>query len=236
MKDTLPGPGAAGDEGGTPSEAHAEEPRVGSRICPYRLVRLLGQGSSGRVFEVEHVKIGRRAAMKTLSPEHAARPGAIKRLFTEALAVNRINDPHIVEVTDLVENGDHYVVKNGTESASSLRVNALVMELLEGQSMAQAMVGEGPMPPERFLPILAQVAEALAAAHGAGFIHRDPKPDNIFLVERNGQADFVKLVDFGLTKTVNVERELLGANLSAATPRPTRSAARPPELRGYACA
>jgi serine/threonine-protein kinase len=199
-----------GASGGQEEEAAATpEPRVGNKIGPYRLIKLLGQGSSGRVFEVEHVKIGRRAAMKTLSPEHAGRPGAVKRLFTEALAVNRISNPHIVEVTDLVENGEHHLVSNGRESVSSLKVNALVMELLEGQSMAQAMIGEGPMPPERFLPILAQVAEALAAAHAAGFIHRDLKPENIFLVDRGGQPDFVKLLDFGLTKTLNVGRETL---------------------------
>jgi serine/threonine-protein kinase len=203
MSGTIPGPQSG------PSGSSAE-PKVGNKIGPYRLVRLLGQGTSGRVFEVEHVKIGRRAAMKTLSSEHATRPGSVKRLFTEALAVNRINNPHIVEVTDLVESGEHHLVENGRESVSSLKVNALVMELLEGQSLAQAMVGEGPMPPERFLPILAQVAEALAAAHAAGFIHRDLKPENIFLTERSGQPDFVKLLDFGLTKIVNLDEESLG--------------------------
>ena len=70
-------------------------------------MRLIGAGATGRVFEVEHERIGRRAAMKTLAASHAAHPGAIKRLFTEALAVNRINHPHIVEVTDLVEAGVH---------------------------------------------------------------------------------------------------------------------------------
>src|SRR5215831_11291089 len=206
MSGTIPGPEippAQGTEITEPTLVDPPEPRVGNKIGPYRLVKLLGEGSSGRVFEVEHTKIGRRAAMKTLAVEHAARPGAVKRLFTEALAVNRINNPHIVEVTDLVENGEHHLVQGGRESLSSLKVNALVMELLEGQSLAQAMVGEGPMPPERFLPILAQVSEALAAAHAAGFVHRDLKPDNIFLIERGGRPDFVKLLDFGLTKTLH---------------------------------
>jgi serine/threonine-protein kinase len=192
------------------TERLAPEPKVGNKIGPYRLMKLIGAGTTGRVFEVEHEKIGRRAAMKTLSAEHATRPGAIKRLFAEALAVNRITNPHIVEVTDLVEAGEHHLVTSGHESISSLRVNALVMELLEGKSLGQTMIGEGPMPPERFLPVLAQVCQALAAAHAAGFVHRDLKPDNIFLTERGGQPDFVKLLDFGLAKTVSVDPELMG--------------------------
>lgn len=180
------------------------EPQVGDKIGPYRLVKLLGQGTTGRVFEVEHERIGRRAAMKTLSWEHAARPGAIKRLFTEAMAVNRITNAHIVEVTDIVEDGVHLPAA-GSRWASPLRANGLVMEILEGQSLSRAMVGEGPMAPERFLLILSQVCEALAAAHAAGFVHRDLKPDNVFLIQRNGLPDFVKLLDFGLAKTVNVD-------------------------------
>jgi serine/threonine protein kinase len=186
-------------------ERLASEPKPGNRIGSYRLLRLLGQGTTGRVFEAEHERIGRRAAMKTLAAEHAGRSDAVKRLFAEAMAVNRINNPHIVEITDVVEGGLHRVVENGRESISSTRVNALVMELLEGQSLAKAMASEGPLPPERFLPILAQVCEALAAAHTVGFVHRDLKPDNIFLIERDGQADFVKLLDFGLAKIVKID-------------------------------
>src|SRR3954453_5255404 len=90
---------------GTDAESGVEVtgPGAGQRIGSYRIIRLIGQGATGRVFEVEHTTIGRRAAMKILSPEHAGRPGAIRRLFSEAQAVNKINHPHIVEVTDLVE-------------------------------------------------------------------------------------------------------------------------------------
>lgn len=164
-------------------------PRQGDRVGSYRLVRLIGEGATGRVYEVEHLTIGRRAAMKMIAPEAAARPGAVKRLFSEAQAVNKISHPHIVEVTDLVE------------ADRPGGVNAIVMELLEGQSLAQAMQ-QGPMPPERFLPILSQVADALAAAHAARFVHRDLKPDNVFLTTLNGQPDYVKLLDFGLAKTI----------------------------------
>ena len=201
--------GPASDAGkarvSTPTTASAE-PRVGDRIGPYRLVRLLGAGAAGRVFEVEHQRLGRRAAMKTLAAEHAAHPGAIRRLFHEAMAVNRINNPHIVEVTDLVEGGEHRRAPEFPGAAGAAApVNAIVMELLEGQSLAQAMTREGPLEPERFLTVLAQVARALAAAHAAGFVHRDLKPDNIFLVERGRDHDFVKLLDFGLTKALGGE-------------------------------
>jgi serine/threonine-protein kinase len=170
------------------------EPRVGQKIGAYRLVRLIGQGATGRVFEVQHVTIGRRAAMKILAPEHASRPGAVRRLFTEARAISQISHPHIVEVTDLVE------------ADGESDVNAIVMELLEGKSLAQAILDEKRLPPARFLPILAQVADALAAAHAARFVHRDLKPENIYLCDKPGQPDYVKLLDFGLVKTVTENR------------------------------
>jgi serine/threonine protein kinase len=162
----------------------------GDVIGSYRVLRLIGEGAVGRVFEVEHVKIGRRAAMKVLSPEHALRPMAVRRLFSEAQAVNRIDHPHIVEITDVVD-----AERPGGASG-------VVMELLEGQSLAQLLIKEGPIPPERFIPILTQVADALSAAHAVGFVHRDLKPENIFLTERHGQADYVKLLDFGLAKSL----------------------------------
>jgi serine/threonine protein kinase len=164
--------------------------RVGQKVGPFRLVRLIGQGATGQVFEVQHLGIGRRAAMKVLAPEHAGRPGAIKRLLSEAQAVSTISHPHIVQVTDLLE-------AEGPEG-----VNAIVMELLEGESLGQAIQQSRRMPPARFLPILAQVADALAAAHGARLVHRDLKPENIFLTTAGGERDFVKLLDFGLAKTI----------------------------------
>jgi serine/threonine-protein kinase len=157
-------------------------PRAGQRVGPYLIVGLLGEGTGGRVFEVVHEKLGRRAALKLLDAAHTARPSARARFFAEALSINRINHPHIVEVTDIVETDEHA---------------GLVMELLEGVSLDAAM-REGPLAPERFLPILAEVCGGLAAAHAAGFMHRDLKPENVFLCERHGVSDFVKLLDFGV--------------------------------------
>jgi len=189
MSGTTPVPGA--DPGAV---GEAAEPKVGQKIGTYRLIRLIGSGATGRVFEVEHLTIGRRAAMKILAPEHAARPGAIRRLFSEARAISKISHPHIVEVTDLVE----------TDRIGG--ANGIVMELLQGKSLAQAIFEDKHMAPARFLPIMAQVADALSAAHEARFVHRDLKPENIYLCSQHGTPDYVKLLDFGLVKNVTETR------------------------------
>jgi hypothetical protein len=239
-EDTTRGTSGSGARAVDPSP----EPQVGDRIGPYRLVRVLGAGAGGRVFEVEHQRLGRRAAMKTLAAAHAAHPAAIKRLFTEAMAVNRINNPHIVEVTDLVERGEHRreAAARDRRGISLPPVYAIVMELLDGQSLAQAMSREGPLEPERFLPVLAQVSAALAAAHVAGFVHRDLKPDNVFLVDRGRHLDFVKLLDFGLAKALNAQPSLIDMPSSSTldgvfvgTPAyvsPEQAAGRPVDHRG----
>ena len=174
-------------------------PRAGDRVGPYRLVRLLGEGTGGRVFEVVHDKLDRRAALKLLDAAGAMRPSTRARFFAEALSINRINHPHIVEVTDIVET-----------TAQDGLVAGLVMELLEGQSLGAAVAAEGPQPPERFLPNLPEVCEALAAAHPAGFVHRDLKPENVFLCDRHGASDFVKLLDFGVAAPLARTRTGLG--------------------------
>ena len=171
------------------SGTRASTPVIGEMVGPYRIVRQLGQGTTGRVFEVEHTRIGRRAAMKIVH-RYGVVPGILDRLFVEAKAVNLINHPHIVEITDiLVPGGDQ-------------PDHALVMELLDGRSLADVLEKEGRLPPARYLPIMAQVCAGLAAVHRAGFVHRDLKPENVFLIERDGNRDFVKLLDFGLVKAL----------------------------------
>lgn len=165
-----------------------ELPQVGGVLGPYRLVRRLGAGTTGTVFEVEHLRIGRRAAMKVLSPMVPV-PNVMDRFVVEAQAVNVIKDPHVVEVTDILESPDG-------------RPLALVMELLEGQSLADLIAGEDKLPVDRVLRILGHLCQGLAAVHAAGFVHRDLKPENVFVVERDGNPDFVKLLDFGLVKPV----------------------------------
>jgi len=169
----------------------ASAPAIGDTIGPYRLLRQLGQGTTSRVFEVEHTRIGRRAAMKVAHREGIA-PGVVDRLFTEARAVNLIAHPHIVEITDILV----------PDPDAGQPDHALVMELLDGRSLADVVAAEGALPPARSLPILAQVCAGLAAVHRAGFVHRDLKPENVFLVEGAGTRDFVKLLDFGLVKAI----------------------------------
>ena len=162
---------------------------VGQTIGSYRLIRKLGEGTTSRVFEVEHLRIRRRAAMKIAHSEGTL-PGISRRLFAEAQAVNLINHPNVVAITEIVE---------PTEQHPAV---ALVMELLEGKLLADVIAAEGRLAPPRLLPILAQVCDGLAAVHAAGFVHRDLKPENICLVEEQGRGDRVKLLDFGLVKAL----------------------------------
>jgi eukaryotic-like serine/threonine-protein kinase len=163
-------------------------PEIGAILGPYRLVRRLGAGMTSTVFEVEHLRIARRAAMKIMSPIVSI-PNVADRFVVEAQAVNAIRNPHIVEITDILESAEG-------------RPLALVMELLEGESLCDLTGGDRKLSMDRAMRILAHVCEALAAVHAAGFAHRDLKPENVFLVHRDGDPDFVKLLDFGLVKPV----------------------------------
>ncbi|HET8542200.1 MAG TPA: serine/threonine-protein kinase [Anaeromyxobacter sp.] len=166
--------------------AAGEPIEVGSALGNYELVDLLGKGAMGRVFRGRHVLLGREVAIKVLNPDLAARPEIVDRFFREARVVNDIDHENIVEVTDFVE---------------APGVAYLVMELLDGTSLRQVLKAKGRKYPPiaRLLGIVIQVCEALEAAHGKGVVHRDLKPDNVFVVKRDGE-DFVKVLDFGIAK------------------------------------
>jgi serine/threonine-protein kinase len=162
------------------------EIKLGSTIGSWEIVDLLGKGAMGRVYRARHVRLGREVALKVLNPEFVARPDVVQRFFREARVVNDIDHANIVEVSDFVEQpGLAY----------------LVMELLDGASLRDLMDEKGRKYPQirRIVAILRQVCDALEAAHGKGVVHRDLKPDNVFVVKRNG-ADFVKVLDFGVAK------------------------------------
>jgi serine/threonine-protein kinase len=139
----------------------------------------------GRVYLAEHVRLGRKVALKMLLPELSSSAAVVRRFFAEARAVNEISHENIVEITDFYEG-------EGAEAY-------FIMELLKGQSLYE-LLQAGPLPVDRVLPIAIQMCRALTAAHQRGIIHRDVKPENVFLVERAGHKDFVKMLDFGIAK------------------------------------
>ncbi|HEY8945840.1 MAG TPA: serine/threonine-protein kinase, partial [Polyangiaceae bacterium] len=149
-----------------------------------RVVQRLGFGGMGAVYEVEHELTRHRRALKLLHAEMRAVPGVVERFLREASAAGRIGNPHIVETFDAgyLESGEPYIV----------------MELLEGETLASLLETQGVLSIERSCAILEQVADGVAAAHAAGIVHRDLKPENIFLT--GSERAFVKLLDFGVSK------------------------------------
>jgi serine/threonine-protein kinase len=168
-----------------------QELQEGDILGSYQLERLLGEGSMGRVFQARHVRLGRQVALKVLRPEHARDGAFVQRFFREAQSVNRINHEHIVEIFDFVEDAEAGHVY-------------CVMELLRGQSLSQVLREER-LTLERIQRIAVQVCAALGAAHQLGVVHRDVKPDNLFIIQRGGQPDFVKVLDFGVAKILTSE-------------------------------
>jgi serine/threonine-protein kinase len=153
----------------------------------YRIIRQIGQGGMGAVFEGENVRIRRRVAIKTLHAAVSMKEDVIQRFEREAQAAGRIGSEHIVEVLDMGELPDS--------------TRYMVMEFLEGQTLGERIVKQGRIAPRDMVPIMDQLLEGLEAAHKAGIIHRDLKPANVFLCSgRGGATDFVKILDFGVSK------------------------------------
>jgi serine/threonine-protein kinase len=170
----------------------SDREKVGDVLGNYRLERLLGEGSMGRVFLGRHTRLGRTAAIKVMRLEYARNPQFIERFFQEAKSVNQINHQHIVEVFDFVEE----------RSENGLGRAYCVMEMLSGCSLTELLQRERTAV-QRAVRIARQVCAGLDAAHRLGVVHRDIKPDNIFITEREGTRDFVKIVDFGVAKILS---------------------------------
>ena len=153
----------------------------------YRIVRVLGSGGMGVVYEGENVNIRRRVAVKVLEAEAARDAELVKRFEREAQAAGRIGNDHIVEILDLgaLPHGDRFIV----------------MEYLDGESLHARLQRVGRLAPLDASAIAMQVLAGLADAHRAQIVHRDLKPENIFILrEKAGHTDFVKIIDFGISK------------------------------------
>ena len=155
----------------------------------YEIVRLLGEGGMGVVYEVRHSLINRRYALKALHPEREFNEEAVARFVLEAQAATSIGSDHIVEVTDAGVTPDD--------------VHYLVMELLEGEDLAQLFAREGPLDISRAVTLVRQVCDGLQAAHSRGIVHRDLKPENIFITRRPDGSEWIKLLDFGFAKVAD---------------------------------
>lgn len=153
----------------------------------YSIVRLIGEGGMGAVYEGVNQLIRRRVAIKVLHAGTKDSAGVVERFEREAQAAGCIGSDHILEVLDLgsLPNGDRY----------------MVMEFLDGESLADRIRGLGRMSPQDITPLLRQALVGLDAAHRAGIVHRDLKPDNIYILkEKAGRPNFVKIIDFGISK------------------------------------
>ncbi len=168
-----------------PVVAPATDPLIGTQVGSFRVVRLLGRGGMGTVYLAEHPAIGSKVAVKFLHEALAENPQVVARFYDEARAVNLIGHENIVAIYDLnlLPPNRYY----------------FVMEYLDGETL-HAAVRAKRLEPSAAIDVLLQLCDALQCAHERGVVHRDLKPDNVFLVTRGGKHHFVKLVDFGIAK------------------------------------
>jgi eukaryotic-like serine/threonine-protein kinase len=178
---------------------------VGQQLSDtYRIVRQLAHGGMGAIYEAVHLRLGgKRYAIKVLASRYASNPDAVARFRREALITSGLRNEHIVEVHDFnVDGGLAY----------------LVMELLVGEDLASRLTQSRSLSIDAITRILAQVVVALDAAHRARIVHRDLKPQNIFLCARDGRDDYVKVLDFGVSKLLDSSTMLTAEYALLGTP------------------
>jgi serine/threonine-protein kinase len=174
--------------------AATQDPYLGRDLLggKFKILQKIGSGGMGAVYKASQADMSRMVAIKILHPKLAGRKDLVSRFRREARAMAHLTHPNTVKVLDYgeLEDGSLYII----------------MEYLEGKNLNQVVRKEGPLPPERAIPVLIQVCGALQEAHLQGIVHRDLKPENIFLSTNAGLKDYPKVLDFGLAKVT--EREL----------------------------
>jgi hypothetical protein len=185
-----------------PFEVASPYPQTGEVLDgKYRIERLLGEGGMGAVAKATHILRRAPVALKFMSPAVTAMAGAVDRFVNEGVAASQIDSDHVVKVYDVgrMPSGAPY----------------LVMEYLEGRDLADVLAREGPtLNAPRAVHFVLQMLRALDAAHAVGIIHRDMKPSNCFVITKDSEADFVKLVDFGISKVRTEDADGKSANLT----------------------
>jgi eukaryotic-like serine/threonine-protein kinase len=171
----------------------------------YRIIRQVGHGGMGAVYEATHARLAGRYAVKVLKPDTAETPEAFQRFRREALVTSGLRHPGIVQVIDFNQapDGSPY----------------LVMEFLDGVELAQLIAREAPMPLARVAEIVQQIASALGAAHKQGIVHRDLKPQNVFVQPLDDGRELVKVVDFGISKVQALSLKLTNESALLGTPQ-----------------
>ncbi|MGH7435396.1 MAG: serine/threonine-protein kinase [Polyangiaceae bacterium] len=182
----------------------AGDPMVGRTIAGrYVIEGQLGEGGMATVYRAKHTLVDRPCAVKFMNPIFASDPTTRERFRREARSAQALAHPNVIEIFDqgVTEEGRDYIV----------------MELLSGQTLG-ALIDRGPVPPARAVPILIQMARGIARAHDLGVVHRDLKPDNIYLCPRADRGDLVKILDFGIARQ-NTDTRLTGAGELFGTPQ-----------------
>ena len=170
----------------------------------YQVTRIIGEGGMGMVYEASHVRIQRRFAIKVLNIKLAESNEALTRFEREAMIGSRLGHDHIIQVVDFNHTSEGYPY--------------IVMELLEGHDLGQAIKNDGRFSLVRAASIIRHVCLALTAAHGEGVIHRDLKPENIFLTTRQGGGELAKVMDFGISKVLTADSTLTSHAAVMGTP------------------
>ena len=171
-------------------DGEGPDPRIGQVLLDqFRIEERIGAGGMGTVYRARQTTLGRDVAIKILNPDLATNSDAIRRFQREARISTSIDHPNVVRVSlfGQLPDGSLYIV----------------MELLRGRTLADLMRNDGPLPVHRALHIAAQVCDGVGEAHAQGVVHRDVKPENVFLVTKGRDHDFVKVLDFGIARVVD---------------------------------
>jgi tRNA A-37 threonylcarbamoyl transferase component Bud32 len=170
----------------------------------YRVERVIGKGTMGVVYEAAHLRFSRRFAIKVLSPELTMNQEVMARFRREAEVTGALGHPHILQVIDFNSHND---------------CPYIVMELLVGENLGDRIARDGQMTLEAVSSVFSQTASALDAVHACGIVHRDLKPTNIYLCCDGREDDFVRVLDFGISKVLGADRNLTAADAVLGSPQ-----------------